>query len=181
MLKSSIHRLGEASEDSGHNSSCEFQRMPQSVRRFPKFLWVWTHLHPQNPTMGQTPHIHHPQTLSFDAVTYFGKFKVAKGCKSIKNEDLTFLQASVLDFFTWNMHGHKEQSFVCQESQRAAIRNSSSHKINLFSKPANSLLCLKLQGKLFGIRMTYGSQTNPTFPSSPWVRALEHICQPEGL
>lgn len=51
----------------------------------------------------------------------------------------------------------QDQGFERQESKRGAARNSPSHKINLFSKAANSLLCLKLQGKLFGIRMTYGS------------------------
>lgn len=58
---------------------------------------------------------------------------------------------------TWNMQCHKDRGFVCQESQRGAVTNSSSHKINFFSKPANSLLCLKFQGELFGLRMTDGS------------------------
>lgn len=108
---------------SGHNSSCEFQ----TVRRFPKFLWVLTPLHHQNPSHVPKPHTNHHKHLHPMQLELWEVQRLQDQKESGFKCPTTFCPGFLPGACT------AIKTRLCQESQRGAVRSSSSHKIQLFS------------------------------------------------
>lgn len=58
---------------------------------------------------------------------------------------------------TWNMHCHKEGALCVRKGREEQSQTAPLTKLISSPSQQNSLLCLKFQGELFGLRMTDGS------------------------
>lgn len=85
--------------------------------------------------MTKNPRTSQPQILSFDAGTFLAKFKDAKGWKTIKSyctNGLFCLEAIPAACNCCELR--QDQDFVCQETNRRAVRNSTSQQSKLSFK-----------------------------------------------
>jgi len=178
--KFSVHRLGKAERWLILSTipACECNSVLQSVSRFPKLLEVLT-THVQKPIRMTKKTPHQSTTNTF---IWCSNFLISSKMPKARRSSRAGIKLShhiLCSLFSYletrpgacNCHElWQHQGSVCQESNRSAVRNSPSQQTNLFHESANSLLRLKLDIKLFGKSMTYGSycpssslQTNPTF------------------